>query len=285
MTRLLLLCAALLLATACKPERPVVGQLRTAPSTETSWEVLAVRYGHVEAAPQKTWVAGGKSDLIEPVLMLYVLRQGDQVVLVDTGAPKQAGLAPGQVLDIAPSKALAEAGIEPKDVTDVLLTTYHHERVADVDRYANARVWIQSAGLAGARWRLSRSGNFKRIRKGSIRKLEAIDAAGRLELMDTSFEIMPGIQAHTGSVVHTWYTWFSVNTDAGVVVLAGDVAPLWRNVGRSAKVPGQNARTWQNTLQTMKILTEPGGRIVPGMEPAVFQDADRVSEHVVRIAP
>ncbi len=286
MTRLLLVVGLLLgIGSGCTPDKPVLGQLRAQPAASPTYEVLAVRYGHLAEAPRKTWVRQGGNTPVTPVLSIHVLRGDGRTILVDTGTSRAADLATiGGTLEISPVDALAEVGIAPADVTDIVLTTYRRDRVADLNRYPNATVWMQAPALAAARARMYRRGESSLVKKPTIDTLESLQAAGRLERIELSFEFLPGIQSHTGSLVHQWYSWHAVRSGDGVVVLAGEVAPLWRNIGKRQPAPGQSTRHTENTIDTMNMLVDGRGRIIPGLEPHVFDTSERLSEHVARVA-
>jgi N-acyl homoserine lactone hydrolase len=73
---------------------------------------------------------------------ITLLRGGGRVVLVDAG---------GFGLRAPLAKALADRGLGPADVTDVLLTHVHYDHAVNALLFPRATLWIGAADLAWAR--------------------------------------------------------------------------------------------------------------------------------------
>jgi len=103
---------------------------------------VAVRYSVdalVEGFPGKATAHGGPG-----WSGITLLRGADRVVLVDTG-----GFGVRDPL----ARALAERGVAPGDVTDVLLTHVHYDHAVNALLFPEAALWISEADLAWARER------------------------------------------------------------------------------------------------------------------------------------
>ena len=143
-----LMLAALLGAAACSPEAQTAPGEAAAPAAPVSPDVSAVRIGSLEAtalrdgtikvpagnAEMSPWTntaevsalltAGGVTDgtvhlSIQPLLV----RDGERVVLIDAGAGGQMGTE-GKLI-----ASLRAAGVEPSQVTDVLISHAHGDHV------------------------------------------------------------------------------------------------------------------------------------------------------------
>src|SRR3954466_4441408 len=138
---------------------------------------------------------------------ITLLRGGGRVVLVDTGGfGVRAPLA----------YALAEYGVAPGDVTDVLLTHVHYDHAVNALLFPAARVWISAADLE---WARGKPAEFDPVPELYAAEL---DRNPRTRRLDGDGAVLPGIDAiaapgHTpGCLV------FRVTTDAGPVLFAGD---------------------------------------------------------------
>jgi len=287
MNRLFLLFACSWIALlGCRPQEPVLGQMRHVPS-DTSWEVLAVHYGTFNSVPVRRFVRDARQDeQVRPLLMTWVIRGHERVIVVDPGfsdAPTAQRLEATVAID--PAQALAEFGIDANKVTDVFVSSFRSKQINTVDRYPNARIFMQAGAYNHARSYIFRNDFARRgINPAAIQALEQADAEGRLVLMDTTTEVEPGIQMHAHWMTARWDGYYAVRTAAGVIVLGNDIVPLAENLQRSSPPPNVNVQDWAETLETMRILTADGGQILPGLDPAVFENAQAVSERVHRIA-
>ncbi|HEY0950490.1 MBL fold metallo-hydrolase, partial [Nocardioides sp.] len=157
----------------------------------------------------------------------YVVEAGDRVVLVDTGAASDTALrpswAPGPARHLA-DRVVAQAGVAPTDVTDVVLTHLHLDHAAgSVDAsgapaFPNARYLVQQAELAAI-------GPESLLWTGLVEPLRATgqlhSCAGEVELAPptagTSVRLVP-TPGHTPG-----HQSVAVSTADHLMVLAGDV--------------------------------------------------------------
>ena len=80
----------------------------------------------------------------------YVIDTGDEVILVDTGVPKEAPeTAPNYELGIYTGKritdyvsALKDLGYNPEDVSKILVTHKHEDHSGEIRSFPNAKVYI-----------------------------------------------------------------------------------------------------------------------------------------------
>lgn len=154
-----LMLAALMGAAACSPEAQTAPGESAAPAAPVSPDVSAVRIGTLEAtalrdgtlnvpagnAEMSPWTntaevsalltgAGVTDGTIHLSIQPLLVRDGERVVLIDAGAGGQMGTE-GKLI-----ASLRAAGVEPSQVTDVLISHAHGDHVG---------------GLAGADGRLT----------------------------------------------------------------------------------------------------------------------------------
>jgi glyoxylase-like metal-dependent hydrolase (beta-lactamase superfamily II) len=120
---------------------------------------------------------------IELALGGFLIRSGDRVVLVDTGlgALESGAFKGGRLLD-----ELAALGLQPGDVTDVVLTHLHFDHVGWTTRHGEV-VFQNATYRCDARdWR-----HFVGPDPGATKKLTPLES--RLETWDTSGPLLPGL--------------------------------------------------------------------------------------------
>ncbi len=125
----------------------------------------------------------GDDGMLELALGGFLVRNGERVMLVDTGVGNihRGPFQGGALLD-----ALAALGVSPTDVTDVVLTHLHFDHVG----------WCTRQGeivFPHATYRCDRSDweHFIGPDPGATKKLSPI--AGRLETWDGTGPLLPGI--------------------------------------------------------------------------------------------
>lgn len=169
---------------------------------------------------------------IEIAYRVWVLRNGDRTILVDTGPPTQEGLERGltQVTDV--TTALARAGVDAARIDTVLLTHLHWDHAANAEQFPNATFFAQRAELDFFSSAARRHPAFNRFYSART-DLAAMIGARRIRPLNGDITFCPGIRAirvggHTpGSQM------FCIDTQEGLAVIAGDAIPLIRNYRES----------------------------------------------------
>lgn len=115
---------------------------------------------------------------------------GGTSLLIDTGVGRRRG--PGERYTAGIEAGLARLGVRPEDVQHVVITHAHWDHLygALVDgrpRFPKARHWIGRGD-----WDAARSGTYAHDLGWPI--LQALDAAGALDLVDGDREVAPGIR-------------------------------------------------------------------------------------------
>lgn len=219
------------------------------------------------------------SGRVEPVAIamnFFLVEAGKQRILVDTGMDDLDRFISDDLRDelglgeIGSTKAeLSRIGLEPEDIDIVLLTHLHFDHVDNIAEFPNARVILNEI-----EWRFVTTPG-----SGSIVSREAFprgplaylidEAWERLELIDGEREIAPGVKAiWTGG--HTpGHQIVTVDTSAGLVVLAGDEIATYDNLDLDIPIGGFH--DLDNLVASMELIRSLGGIVVPAHEPLVAQ--------------
>jgi len=194
----------------------------------TNWTVTPVTLGKRMARSSWFNYLEGGSEPLEIVYRVWLLRNADALILVDTGPPVGEAAARG-ITDIEPVDARLRAlSIDPLSIEHIVLTHLHWDHASSADLFPNARFYAQRSELeffTGDAWENSATSRFFSHRA----MLETLIAKGQVQPLDGDAWLCPGIQlikvgGHTpGSQI------LVVQTLAGTAVLAGDAIPMNRN--------------------------------------------------------
>ncbi len=276
--RLLVTIAVLLAAIGCAGRHPGDdrGDQINGDATQP-YEVHALHYGTLAQFPVASLVAGADpARRMDIALMVWLIRPANgasgRIVLMDAGFYREKFIARWKPVNyVRPSAALGRLGIQPEQVTDVIVSHVHWDHLDGADLFPGARIWIQRAEYEH---HIDSAG---RPRRSTIDSLDAqmladLRRAGRVQFVDgDSVEILPGIRVFTGGK-HTFASQFAtVSTTSGPVVLASDNAYLYENFDRRRPI-AQTLDSLSNLATQERMLRLAGGirRVVPGHDPAVF---------------
>src|ERR1051326_2675273 len=121
---------------------PVFGQ--TAPSAPV-YEVYAVEYAVLPQFPVASLVQGADRDRkLDIAMMVWVIKGGGHIVLFDSGFYRDKFVTQWKPANFAkPSEAVARLGINPDDVTDVIISHAHWDHADGADLFPHVKGRIQ----------------------------------------------------------------------------------------------------------------------------------------------
>ena len=113
------------------------------------WELTAIKYAD-SRLPDRMAFAGGRGDCFHPIVfVIYCIRVGQRLILVDPGCDALPGFEMKNF--IAPVEALAQKGITPDSVTDIIITHAHHDHIDAVRHFPGSVIHIQKEEYAAGR--------------------------------------------------------------------------------------------------------------------------------------
>jgi glyoxylase-like metal-dependent hydrolase (beta-lactamase superfamily II) len=251
------------------------------------YEVYAVRFATLPGFRASSLIADADpARRIDIAMMVWVLRSAGRVVLVDAGFYRDKFMPQWKPSEFTrPSDAVkAGLGIDPAQVTDVIITHVHWDHLDGADLFPRAKVWIQREEYD---YYVGPGGEVRNrgIDPDDAPMLASFMAAGRLQLVDgDDREILPGIRVYTGGK-HTFASQYvGASTRAGTVVLASDNAYLFENLEKGIAI-AQTLDRKANVAaqQRMLSLAFSAKLVIPGHDPAVFARFPTVKPGVVRI--
>ncbi len=275
MVALVLMCITLTATAAPGDSKPI-------------YEVYAIRYASIPDFPVSALVAGAdKQRKLEIAMTVWLIKGNGRNILVDSGFYRPQFFKDWKVNGfVKPSEAVAQAGVKPEEITDVIITHMHWDHADGMDLFPNARIWLQKdeyTYYTGEAWQQPRTHGG--IDADDVLAAVKLNMAGHVGLINgDAQEIVPGITCYIGGK-HTFQSQYvGVNTKGGIVVLASDNMYLYENMEKHAPIAQTlDAASNLRAQDRMKELAASHRLIVPGHDPAVFEKFPKVSERVVRI--
>jgi glyoxylase-like metal-dependent hydrolase (beta-lactamase superfamily II) len=253
------------------------------------YSIQALRYGTIPGFPVSELVMGAPRDQKLDIAMAFWLIRGDnRNILFDSGFHREKWFKEFQVSNfLPPDEVVKLAGLQPADITDIIISHAHWDHMDGIDLFPKATVWIQKEEFryyTGEAWQPG--GEHGGIDPEDVQVLVRLNTEGRLRLVDgDDKEFLPGIRAYTGAR-HTYASQY-LRVDAPdnkPFVLASDNCYLYRNLtdhAASATFAESDHAANINAQQRMITLAGSPDRVIPGHDPAIFQrypTKDRIAQ-------
>lgn len=238
------------------------------------YEVYAVQYGTIaERRASENFLGGDPHDAAPMPLNYYVwlIRNADRVILVDTGFNAERAARRGRVLQRNPVEALEVLGIAPEDVDTVVITHLHYDHAGNMDRLPNARFVLQEAEMAHATGRSMRHALLRHpFELGDVQLMVALNYAERVNWVSGEAEVAPGVWVHHLPGHSAGLQAVTVETRAGRLCLASDVAHFYDNISRGLPFPvtADVARQLDGHEAVKRLAGRPE-LLIPGHDPRV----------------
>ncbi len=205
------------------------------------WDVHVIEFARSRQQRMAGLIQGAPPDEVHDLPFSFVLaRGGDRTVLCDTGFMREgSGLAMSLKFDvpswISPLRMLAELGVGPDDVTDIVLSHAHFDHMGSIGKFPRARLHIQKREILSWHEAMALPPAFgfltAIVNPDDLRA--AFDAAveHRLNLVDGDVDdLLPGLHVRLG-LGHTMGQQFTVlETARGRLVVSGDCVYSHRNL-------------------------------------------------------
>ena len=261
-----------------------------------AWTVIAARYGTLETTLSDLYYryeSYGEPD--GPARMDYffwVLRRGEETILVDTGFHPDAGKRRGRACLIEPAAAMARLGVGPDTVARLLVTHLHYDHIGNLDVLPDAELIVPGREIDFWLGPLGRRGQFAlSSEEDELAYVSAALDADRVRLVrDDDEQVADGVHVVVLGGHTPGQAAVVVQTATGPVVLASDAVHFYEELERDRPFAVfadlANMYTAYDTLRAIAGAT--GSLLVPGHDPAVMDRHPRVegpaADFAVRIA-
>lgn len=259
------------------------------PSTgKPVYTIDAIRYGTIADFPVSGLLAGADpARKMDIAMIVWLVRGNGRNILVDSGFYRDQFFKQWKIRDFRkPSDAVAAAGVQPEEITDIVITHMHWDHADGADLFPKARIWLQQdeyTYYTGEAWHSKRTHGG--IAPDDVRSYVQMNLDGRLSFVPgDAQEIIAGITCYTGGK-HTYASQFvAVNTQQGTVILASDNVYLYENLDKHVPIAATlDAASNLRAQDRMRQLATEQRLIIPGHDPAIFSRFHGPSPEVVRI--
>jgi len=252
------------------------------------WEVHAIRYAdRNERTRADSFIFDDNHDAPHAIdYFIWLLRQDDQVILVDTGYDHAEATLRERPIRLDPAAALAPLGLTPDDITNIIVTHLHYDHAGGLALFPNAHLHLQSAEMAYATGPCMCHDTLRMpFTAGHV--CEAITRLyqGKLTFYDGDAEIADGVTVHCIGGHSRGLQAVRVQTSAGWMVLASDAAHFYENLW--LRKPFPIVVDLQNMLDgftRLEKLATNRDLIIPGHDPLVRKVFPAgIADHITRL--
>ncbi|WP_417522550.1 N-acyl homoserine lactonase family protein [Marinovum sp.] len=254
----------------------------------STWEVHAVKYAERNARTRAdSFLFDDNHDAPHAMdYYIWVLRRGDEVILVDTGYDSAEAQLRGRPIQLDPREALNPLGLAAEAVTRVIVTHLHYDHAGGLHLFPNATLHMQAAEMQFATGPCMCHDTLRApFTAGHVCEAVKRLYSGKVVFHDGDAEIADGVTVHCIGGHSRGLQCVRVRTAAGWMVLASDAAHYYENV--YARTPFPIVVDLQNMLDgfaRLEALASDPRLIVPGHDPRVRELYPAgVAPHIFRL--
>ncbi len=178
------------------------------------YEIFTVQTGYVSldggamfgVVPKVLWEKSNPADeknRIKLALRTLVIKNDSRTIIVDAGIGEKMNEKLSKIYNVDHSeidliKGLAEKGIAPEDITDVIITHLHFDHVGGATYYADGELKLTFPNatyhVQGEQWYWANNPSEKDRASFMVENFKPILEAGRLHELDGPGELFPNIE-------------------------------------------------------------------------------------------
>ncbi len=239
------------------------------------WDVFSIKYADRNARTRAdSFIFDDNHDAPHAMdYFIWLLRRGDEIILVDTGYDHEEAKARNRPIRLDPGEALAPFGLKPEDVTQIIVTHLHYDHAGGLHLFPNATLHMQAAEMAYATGPCMCHDTL-RMPFTAAHVCEAVKRlySGKVIFHDGSAEVSEGLTVHCIGGHSRGLQCVRVRTRSGWLVLASDAAHFYENVYSEKPFPiVVDLQDMLDGFATLRRLASHPGLIIPGHDPLIRQ--------------
>jgi len=204
-----------------------IAPVSTLIDTGAEYQVTAVRYSQRQTSTDEAYfrnqVYGSGDRAFDMGYFFWILQGQAGTFLFDTGFSAAAAERRSRAFLIEPMNALNELDISPESVDGLFLSHLHFDHTGHIDRFPNARVFVDRTEFDFWVHGYGRKQLFAASAESDdLAALTSMQERGQLTLLDGTSQVLPGVVSiHLGGHTPGQHI-LSVSTAGGPVILASD---------------------------------------------------------------
>jgi glyoxylase-like metal-dependent hydrolase (beta-lactamase superfamily II) len=239
-----------------------------------SHEICAVRYAHLERTASHNFIGGDPHDGPMPLdYFVWTIRGPGVCFVLDTGFDAATGAARGRQLVQPVATGLRSVGVDPDQVTDVIISHMHYDHSGNHELFPRARYHLQDDEMAYCTGSAMCHAVMRApYEAGDVQAMVGKLFAGRVVYHRGTAELAPGITLHKVGGHTRGLQVVRVHTARGWVVLASDAAHFYANWQQRRPFPiVENIPAYLDAFATIEALADSAQHVIPGHDPLVLQ--------------
>ncbi len=250
----------------------------------STYEIVAIRYGTLAARRSELflrWNAYGEPDADERLdYFFYVLSDGRETIVIDTGFEPASGIRRGRTCLRSPGDALQDLQIDPNEVAEVIVSHLHYDHIGNLALFPRAKLRVPEQELAFWSSPLARRPQFwSHVDEPAVAALLGLHGEGRVDAFGGRVQLRAGITAITVGGHSPGQQVFVVDAAGGPVVLASDSVHLYHEYeyARPFSVVVDLIQMYEAYELLRRLEQERGAVVVPGHDPRVTERFDQLA--------
>ncbi|MDI7236949.1 N-acyl homoserine lactonase family protein [Leptospira santarosai] len=213
----------------------------------------------------------------EIVYLFYLIRVPGRNILVDSGFLNDSYEKKFGFFDFeSPDRLLKKCGIDPKEITDVVLTHFHFDHAGGIFLFPSAILHIQNHDFE-----LLKKQSYFPNQFGYLNVLKRTD---RFHTFDGSYSLLPGLQilftgGHTpGSQALEW-----VVSSGRQFLFTGDECYLIEECKNGIGLPKGAAFSLKRNrdfIEYVRVLSDKGTKILTFHDPSILREGKEIASGV-----
>lgn len=238
-----------------------------------AWQVFALKYAErSDRTRADSFVFDDNHDVPHPMeYFIWVLRKGEEVVVVDAGYDEAEGRARGRPILRDPSEALAAMGIPAERVSTLIVTHLHYDHAGGIARFPNATIHLQAAEMAYATGPcMCHSALRMPFTATHVCEMVKRVYSGRVIFHEGDGAVADGVTLHRIGGHSRGLQAVRVLTEDGYLCLASDAAHFYENALAEKPFPiVVDVEDMLTGFRTIRGLASAPGLLIPGHDPLV----------------